>query len=148
MQYFMVGLFFLHVLTHCMMEIMPTFCFSAPSAPPEAITVTALSPYSLLVSWQAPPPDSQNGEIRYYTIKVLEEETDTQTWLSTSNSSTNITVESLHPYYSYRVSVAAYSVGLGPYSLEKSVQMPESGETQQLSCPVECNINALLSCTA
>ena len=148
MQYFMVDLFFLHVLTHCMMEIMPTFCFLAPSAPPEAITVTALSPYSLLVSWQAPPPDSQNGEIRYYTIKVLEEETDTQTWLSTSNSSTNITVESLHPYYSYRVSVAAYSVGLGPYSLEKSVQMPESGESQQLSCPVECNINALLSCTA
>ena len=112
---------------------------SAPSAPPEAITVIALSPYSLSISWQAPPPDSQNGEIRYYTTKMLEEETDTQTWLSTSNSSTNITVESLHPYYSYRVSVAAYSVGLGPYSLQTSVQMPEAGETQYIVCIIISN---------
>ena len=112
---------------------------SAPSAPPEAVTVTALSPYSLSISWQAPPPDSQNGEIRYYTIKMLEEETDTQTWLSTSNSSTNITVESLHPYYSYRVSVAAFSVGLGPYSLQTSVQMPEAGETQYIVCIILSN---------
>ena len=112
---------------------------SVPSSPPEAVTVTALSPYSLSISWQAPPPDSQNGEIRYYTIKMLEEETDTQTWLSTSNSSTNITVESLHPYYSYRVSVAAFSVGLGPYSLQTSVQMPEAGETQYIVCIILSN---------
>ena len=32
--------------------------------------------------------------------------------------------------------MAAYSVGLGPYSLQTSVQMPEAGETQH-KCTID-----------
>ena len=77
--------------------------------------------------WQAPPPDTQNGEIRYYIIAIIEVDTGTQSSYNTSNNSKYFTLQSLHPYYLYHISVAAATVGLGPYSSDKAIRMPEAG---------------------
>ena len=87
-----------------------------------------LTPQRLFISWRAPPPDEQNGEIRYYTIRVMEVATATLREYSTSDSSTHWTVDSLQPYTIYNVSVAAVTVGLGPFNNEISIRMPEAGE--------------------
>ena len=41
--------------------------------------------------------------------------------------SINITVSSLHPAYTYKFTVAAYTVGLGPYSAPFSITLKEDG---------------------
>ena len=101
--------------------------YSVPSAPAQDLSVIPLTPYSLSISWQAPPPDTQNGEIRFYIIGVLEVDTGTQSSYNTSNNSNNFTLQSLHPYYLYHISVAAATVGLGPYSPVETIRMQETG---------------------
>ena len=68
----------------------------------------------------------RNGEITFYAINVVEVATGTLTLWNTSDHF--LTVEPLHPYYEYQVSVAAATVGLGPYSPERIVRMPEAGQ--------------------
>ena len=45
-----------------------------------------------------------------------------------NTSSTSLAVPSLHPYYEYEYTVAAYTVRVGPYSSVNRVQLPEDGE--------------------
>ena len=71
--------------------------------------------------------EARNGEIKYYAIKVMEEETTIQTWFNTTDNSTFFNVDTLHPYYRYNVSVAAVTVGIGPFSIQTSVRMPATG---------------------
>ena len=87
------------------------------------LSIIPLTARNLFVSWQAPPKEMQNGMIRYYTIQTLEVATGALTYWNASLL--NFTVESLHPYYEYQVSVAAATVGLGPFSPEMIVIMPE-----------------------
>ena len=59
-------------------------------------------------------------------IRVIENDTDTTTYTS------NVTwqaVDNLHPYYTYKCSVAAETVGLGPYSAILTVQLDEDSES-------------------
>ena len=100
---------------------------SVPSAPPQDVSANPISPHDLSVTWRAPPHDKQNGEVRHYNIRVLEVATGNQTWYITSDSSAHFTVPSLHPHYVYRVSVAAATVGLGPFSQETTARMSEAG---------------------
>ena len=61
---------------------------------------------------------------------ITEVETGTITTLFTE--ATNLTVNSLHPYYTYSCIVAAETTGLGPYSHPVDVQLPETGMCQAL----------------
>ena len=99
--------------------------YAVPSSPPVGLSVIALTAEDLLVSWQAPPKELQNGVIRFYTIRLLTVATETLTFQN--SSLLNVTIESLHPHFEYKISVAANTVGLGPYSPEMIVIMPESG---------------------
>jgi len=42
--------------------------------------------------------------------------------------STSLTAESLHPYYSYNITVAAVTIGVGPFSAERTAQTSEDGQ--------------------
>ena len=79
---------------------------------------------SLRLSWSPPPSEQQNGEIRHYSVRV----TGTDTDVSTTATGLSITVPSLHPYYFYQYSVAAVTVGTGPYSEPETVRMPPDGK--------------------
>ena len=59
--------------------------------------------------------DCRNGIVRNYTVLICSESM-CRTVTTTSNA-TSTTVGELQPYYYYNVSVAAYTVGEGPYSV-------------------------------
>ena len=103
------------------------FTIAGPSGPPQDLFLNAISPSSLSVTWRGPPRNEHNGRIRYYNISLLEVATGEFSWHNTTDSSTNWIISSLHPYYSYRLEVAAVTVGLGPFSSSEVVRMPESG---------------------
>ena len=67
-----------------------------------------------------------NGEIEYYVVEVEEVHTG-QMWIFHAVE-THINVGPLHPYYVYRCRVAAFTVGLGPFSGYFDVYSGESGK--------------------
>ena len=99
----------------------------APETAPLQFRVQVTDSRTLVLSWEPPLPEDRNGIIINYTVNITEMETGTQFQLVTDN--TNITAFSLHPYYTYSCTVAAKtSVGLGPYTTPRPVQMPEDGK--------------------
>ena len=115
-----------HTFTYLYTSINALFS-AAPSAPPKTITLSSSSPRTLLISWSPPAEDTRNGNLSYYTIKVHEQATDVVLLLNSSSTNTQFTVNSLHPYYTYTVSVAAATIGLGPFSSSKFIRMPQAG---------------------
>ena len=87
---------------------------SAPSGPPQGFTVTSVSATTMELSWQPPPLHQQNGLVQSYTVAVFEVDTNTTQQIFRDFMQNSIVLTGLHPYYIYTVSVAAYTVGLGP----------------------------------
>lgn len=87
----------------------------APTGPPQSITADVLNATSVDFSWNAPLAEHQNGIVQSYTIIVLELETNSTKEIHQNYLYNSIVIHSLHPYYNYQFSVAAYTVALGPY---------------------------------
>ena len=98
--------------------------YLAPSTSPGDLQVTVVSSTALHLSWTAPHED-RNGIIREYRVKVHEIETSQLRMYSTVNSF--ITVQSLHPFYTYRCAVSAFTVATGPFANFSVVMLPEDG---------------------
>ena len=97
----------------------------APSAPPQSLSVIAVSSMVVILTWSSPPLIDINGIILNYFIRIRERET-SQVWIfQTTNSHINIT--SLHPYYNYECEVAAHTIATGPYTNPVTVQTMEAG---------------------
>ena len=100
---------------------------AVPETAPLQFTVQATDSQTLVLSWEPPLPEDRNGIITNYTVNITEMETGRQFQLVTDN--TTITAFPLHPHYTYSCTVAAEtSVGLGPYTALRAVQMPEDGK--------------------
>lgn len=69
----------------------------------------------------------QNGIIRKYILTVVETETNTNFTVISYNTSINI--YSLHPFYNYKLTVAAYTIAVGPQSQIISVQTAQDGKS-------------------
>ena len=87
----------------------------------------AQSPTVLLFTWSPPPLVDINGIILYYVVELRETETG-QRWTLTTPG-VNLTVESLHPYFTYQCEVAAHTVGRGPFSVPFQLKTFETCET-------------------
>ena len=82
---------------------------------------------TVLITWQPPPLDDQNGIIISYVITISLEVNDTvpQQYIT---SSLNVMVVGLHPFSTYVVAVAAETgVGRGPFS-GFTIRTPEDGK--------------------
>ena len=77
------------------------------------------------LSWAPPPPEHQNGLIVLYHIAITE--ADTNTHLDTTSVDETTLIGPLHPYYTYKFSVAAETVEIGPYTSQISLKMPQAG---------------------
>ena len=64
--------------------------------------------------WDELPSEDENGIIRYYLVNVTE--TNTGYHYQTTSTTSDITLSNLHPYYTYSVTVAAYTIEEGPFS--------------------------------
>ena len=73
-----------------------------------------------------PPADAHNGEIIYYIITFIEIQTSTNT--TVTSFETEISLGNLHPYYGYIITIAAFTVEVGPSSLPITVQTLEDGK--------------------
>ena len=104
---------------------------TVPTAAPQNVNVDASASTSISLSWDPPPLPHRNGRIQNYNIYVHEVETGTQT----QHTSTNllITIYSLHPYYSYKCKVAAYTIGEGNRSQPVTIVTDEASKCAQMT---------------
>ena len=85
----------------------------------------SVSSTSIRISWEPPRADQQNGLITAYHITVLEMETGNLLTFTTTVTDNLLIVNSLHPFYNYDCSVAAYTIGLGPATMISVQTLPE-----------------------
>ena len=108
-------------------KLLISFC-AAPYAPPLNVRVdhSSISSNGFTLQWNPPELQYQNGVVDYYLITVVEVETGAVT--NYTSLSTIYYISSLHPAYTYQCTVAAYTVGLGPFSTYIVVTTAEHGE--------------------
>ena len=80
---------------------------------------------SILLSWNPPPPEDQNGIIRHYEVVLVALATG-ETHIHTS-ATHFVTVSSLQPFTNYICTVAAETVAIGPYTEGMTVQTLQTG---------------------
>jgi len=98
----------------------------APTAPPDNFSVISINSTTITLSWDRPPFDQINGLLRHYVIDCTEHETASESRVLSNY--TQVTLQSLHPYYTYTCHVAAVTTGSGPYTGNLTVKLPEDGE--------------------
>ena len=116
--------------------------YIAPTGPPGGILAEATST-SLSLTWRPPLFEETNGLIQQYVLVITEQETETET-METLPTNRAI-LEDLHPYYMYTIRVAAETVGLGPFSNNFTIRLPEDGKTACTTSMFNICIPVLLS---
>jgi len=106
---------------------------AVPRGPPQNFAANVTSSTQILLMWQSPASEVQNGRVRNYTISVFEVQTNTSSIYNyyvgeVSEDPMQLLVEHLHPYYDYVCSVAAVTIGPGPYTAPLHVRTFEDGE--------------------
>ena len=96
-----------------------------PAAAPQNLTATALDSRTVLLYWLPPPLDAQNGIIQEYTISVTVSETREELVIVSNQTELMF---SAHPYYTYTFTVAAVTIGPGPFGTEYTITTPEDGK--------------------
>ena len=100
---------------------------SAPASPPEEVTGYAVNSTHILLSWNPPVEEDQNGLVRSYTISITELQTNIY-FTFEETTQTEIVVGSLHPYYGYECTVSAVTIAPGPYSEPRLITTPQDGK--------------------
>ena len=80
---------------------------------------------SVHLSWLPPDEEQHNGDIRHYSIRIIELQSGREVQLNSTNAAFVYT--GLHPAYIYSFTVAAVTVEIGPYSDSAVATMPEDG---------------------
>ena len=102
---------------------------TAPNRPPRNLSGVSPSSRRIYLTWHPPPAALTNGIIREYYANVTDTVTGEVQLLSSQSEVLEIT--NLHPYYTYKVAVAAYTVALGPFTDQITVQTLEDGALLQ-----------------
>lgn len=87
--------------------------------------VTMVGSTSVEVVWSEPDSRGHNGVIRSYILLISEVEGETS--FNLASTSTQVTVTNLHPFYTYRISVAAITISPGPYSTQVTITTLQDG---------------------
>ena len=90
--------------------------FAAPTGSPQNLASDRVTSTTVELSWELPLPNTHNGVIDSYTVMVFEITTNLVLQTHQNVTSTSITLTGLHPAYDYTLSVAAFTVDLGPLS--------------------------------
>ena len=69
--------------------------------------------------------------IRSYLINVTVVETGS--FFQNTSETTALNISGLHPYYTYNLTVAAVTIGPGPYGVVLTIRMPEDGMDTYIS---------------
>ena len=108
--------------------------------------VTVESSHSIMLTWDRPLPEEENGLLVHYHVIVIEtqiyytdngtEITGMQTYLNRTykvSEGRSQLIDGLHPDYNYTVRIAtATGVGIGPFSDAITVRTNTNGEISQV----------------
>ena len=114
--------------------MLPCSFSAVPSGIPQSIQAQPIDSRSLLLAWEPPLAEEQNGVIQEYLINISVAETGDEFQYRSPN--TTLIVEDLHPHYTYSLVISAVTISPGPYSEMYTVQMPEDGRS--LGCCILC----------
>ena len=104
------------------------FVASAPVAVPGNLTVVNISANELNVSWERPNEIDINGVLRYYILEYyIVNQTETLATANVSGDTLSTVLGGLNNFTSYSVSVAAFTVGTGPFSTEVETTSENGG---------------------
>ena len=87
--------------------------YAVPSGTPTNVQGIAISSTSIRLTWEPPRPEDQNGVIQAYNITIIEVVTGSTVYFR-NGMNFILTVNSLHPYYTYQCSISAETIGPGP----------------------------------
>ncbi len=88
----------------------------------------ALNITALYISWDHLVEQYQNGEVTFYRLDITDlDNSNFVLELSVNGSSTSTTIVGLKPFHTYNVIIAAYTIGVGPYSDTVNTTLPQSG---------------------
>ena len=112
----------------------------APTGAPSNFVVNITTQNSVSLSWNPPPIDQQNGLIRYYVITCST--AGSSTVINWTSNTTELTIQNLQPYSQYSCTVAAFTIAIGPASIQLNFTLPEAGESGiSFSSNFVCNSN-------
>ena len=109
----------------CIYNYYDEYTCAVPTGVPVNVDAVSVSSTSIRISWEPPPLDQQNGIIVTYFISVTEIETGVIHSFNTDVTDNLLIVNSLHPFYNYNCSVAAFTIGLGPGIFVAVQALPE-----------------------
>ena len=121
---------------------LPHFIKTVPTEAPRNISVIVESSRSIMLTWERPSPEEENGLLVRYHVIVIEAQihyTDNGTEITGMqiylNRTYNVSegriqlIDMLHPDYNYTVRLAAATgVGVGPFSDAITVRTDMDGE--------------------
>ena len=121
--------------------------FAVPTEAPSNISVTVESSHSIMLTWERPSLEEENGLLLIYHVIVIETQihyTDDEAEITGMQRYLNITynvseertqlIDMLHPDYNYTVRIAAATEpGIGPFSDAITVRTHMDGELKILS---------------
>ena len=91
---------------------------------------TANGSSSLMVAWLDIPFPEANGVIWYYAINITVLDSSENIYEETDE--TMLELSELHPFYTYIISVAGFTIGYGPFSPEVSLTLPQDGNYMEV----------------
>ena len=120
--------------------------YVVPAGVPRNVNVTVITSRTLLLTWEQPLSEEENGLLVHYHVIVIETQIDymdngteitgMQTYLNTTynvSEGTRQSIDGLHPDYNYTVRIAAATgVGIGPFSDAITVRTYMDGECDYL----------------
>ena len=131
-NYLIYDLFIISLVSYC----------TVPTEVPQNVTVTVNSSRSIMLTWERPPVEKENGLLLVYHVIVIETQIhymDNGTELRGMNQFLNRTynvsvgrmqlIDGLHPDYNYTVRIAAATEpGIGPFSHDITVRTEMDGK--------------------
>uniref|UniRef100_A0A673NK76 Neogenin 1a n=1 Tax=Sinocyclocheilus rhinocerous TaxID=307959 RepID=A0A673NK76_9TELE len=124
-----------------------TYC-DVPSAPPQNMTFEVLNSKSIMVRWQPPPADAQNGEIIGYKIRYRKGTRKSEAAEITSGSQLYQLIDGLQRGTEYMLRVSAITVnGTGPATDWTTAETFESDldETTVPAVPSSLHVRPLVN---
>ncbi|XP_067312783.1 neogenin 1a [Pseudorasbora parva] len=119
-----------------------------PSAPPQNMTVEVLNSKSIMIRWQPPPADAQNGEINGYKIRYRKGTRKSEVAEITSGSQLYQLIDGLQRGTEYMLRVSAITVnGTGPATDWATAETFESDldETSVPDVPSSLHVRPLVN---
>ena len=110
-------------------------CIPVPGGTPQYLSGSSMSSTNIILAWDPPLPEEQNGIIIGYVIDIAGLETGERLQFFTGSS--NLSIAGLSEFTTYVCVVAANtSIGRGPFSAELQVKTLPDGKNFCLMCVV------------